>query len=147
MNGTYEMWDGDYSYPATKTSEEKLDDFLKKHDKKPPEDPNRAFNYLVNNWREIHDYSKKYPFYYRYDVILKLLEDHFDYFKKAPIKLFLAKKCIFPSAMYSIIYAFIAIAVSLYADSLPDEDASVLTAVGLICIYCLGYMLRDVPKK
>ena len=149
MNGMYEMWDG---YGASgwsdeRTSEEKLDDLLKKGDDKPPQDSNRAFNYLKNNWELIHDYSKKYSFYYRYDAIMTLLENYFGDFNKAPIRFFLAKKCIFPFILYTIIYSVTAAYIATYVQSLEGKDTAGMVCVGLALIFGLVYILRDVPKK
>ena len=149
MNGMYEMWDG---YGASgrsdeRTSEEKLDDLLKKDDDKPPQDSNRAFNYLKNNWELIHDYSKKYSFYYRYDAIMTLLENYFGDFNKAPIRFFLAKKCIFPFILYTIIYSVTAAYIATYVQSLEGKDTAGMVCVGLALIFGLVYILRDVPKK
>lgn len=149
MNGMYEMWDG---YGASgwsdeRTSEEKLDDLLKKGDNKPPQDSNRAFNYLKNNWELIHDYAKKYSFYYRYDAIMTLLKNYFGDFDKAPVRFFLSKKCIFPFIIYTMIYGVIATAFTSYMHTSHGEDVAGTVCIGLMSLYSLVYMLRDVPKK
>lgn len=141
MTGIFEMWDG-WSLPE-ETSEQKLDALLKSNNKKSPKGPNRAFNYLVNNWEEIHNYSKKFIFYYRHDAILKLLARHFDNFEQAPIKLFLIKKCIFSFSLYSIVYLFLTAVVAFYTFPLGMDSPYTACLAAMVTLYCLAWMIRD----
>jgi hypothetical protein len=142
-------WGGGYADPEpvdNRSPEERLSSKLAVSVKgtcpKPPKDnrPDRALIFLEENWDSVYDYSKKYIFYQRHDVILDLLSDHFGHYNKANVKYFLFKKGIFSTVWYVSLYLMLTVLTlgfCLYLIHAHDWSVSLL----FIPLFLAGFLV------